>query len=62
MCELEEIAECLLDSDGTTRDITFTPVAANGVRNFINSLRTVYRVTKASDTDGNGGAPNYEAI
>jgi hypothetical protein len=52
MVDKEEISKYLLDSDGTTRDITFTPVAAERVRDFVDSLRAVYRVTKASDADG----------
>ena len=53
MRELEEVAKCLLDSDGTTRDITFTPVAAERLRDFVNSLCTGYGLVMARDADGN---------
>ncbi len=53
MLDYAEITKCLLDSDGTTRDITFTPVEATGVRHFINAIRANYYATKASDANGN---------
>lgn len=60
MLDKEEITRYLLDSDGTTRDITFTPVAAKKLCNLINSIRTAYRVTKASDADGNNVASLFK--
>jgi hypothetical protein len=49
---MAEIAEFLLDSDGTTRDVTFTPVGAASLRAFLNSLLSKYHVIKASDAEG----------
>ena len=53
MRELEEVANCLLDSDETTRDITFTPVAAERIRAFVNSLLQAYETVMARDADSN---------
>ena len=61
MRDKAEIARCLLDSDGTTRDITFTPVGAERLRAFLNSLRSDYHVAMARDADGNDIASLFRA-
>lgn len=47
-----EILECLLDSDGSTRDITFTPASRECVSSFIKSFFKAYSVGELHDQDG----------
>lgn len=56
-----QIARCLLDSDGTTRDVTFTPVGTERLLSFLKSLLPDYRVVMARDADGNDIAWLFEA-
>lgn len=58
---MAEIAKFLLDSDGTTRDVTFTPVAAEGLGAFLNLLLSKYRVVNARDADGKDVASLFRA-
>ena len=51
MLDKKEITRCLLDSDGTTRDVTFTPVTAENLRAFLNSLLRDYQISMARDAD-----------
>ena len=43
MLDTKEITRCLLDSDGTTRDVSFTPVTAENLRAFLNAPRSRVR-------------------
>ena len=61
MREMAEIANFLLDADGTTRDVTFTPVGAEGLRAFLNLLLSKYHVVNARDADGKDAASLFSS-
>jgi hypothetical protein len=49
---MTEIAMFLLDADGSTRDVTFTPVSVEGLRAFLDLLLSKYDVVSARNADG----------
>jgi hypothetical protein len=58
---MAEIAKFLLDSDGTSRDVTFTPVGAEGLGAFLNLLLSKYHVVNARDADAKDVASLFRA-
>lgn len=61
MLELGEIASAVLDADGTTRDVTFTPVAASRLQAFLRTSLGVYQIVEAHDGEGRDVAPLLRA-
>jgi len=48
----QEIIDFILDSDGSTRDITFTPTSKFHMQNAIKHFTTKYRIGNATDNEG----------
>ena len=58
----EEISKYLLDSDGSTRDITFTPANRENVLAFMKEIFSGYKSTSLNDNEGESITPSVEAL
>jgi hypothetical protein len=57
----EKALECLLDRDGSTRDVNFTPVTREELVSFLIFLMEDYRLESACNADGHDLVPRLGA-
>lgn len=57
MTTRQDIQDALFDADGSARDITFTPVSAEGVASLFRVLQRDFQLQGAFDSEGDDVAP-----
>lgn len=58
----DEIEKYILDCDGSTRDITFTPIPLNSLLEFLGIILNIFEPASISDNEGDSIDTNFQAI